>query len=58
MINFSDILVIGVFESVDSEFFIKFGEKYKLKGVKCNLCVTVDFPNFLVMEVFKYIDSK
>ena len=58
MINFSDILVLGVFESVDSEFFIKFFEKFELKGVKCNLCLTVDFSDFLVMKGFKYVDSK
>ena len=50
MIDFSNILVIGVFEPVDSEFFIKFFEKCQLKGVKCNYAkLTIELSDLLVI---------
>ena len=58
MIDFTDFLARGVFKSVDSKFFINFFEKCELKGIKCNLFLTVDFSDFLVMGGLKYVDSK
>ena len=53
MIDFTDFLARGVFKSVDSKFSINFFEKCELKGIKCNLFLTVDFSDFLVMGGFK-----
>ena len=58
MIDFSNFLVMGVFQPVDFKFAIKFFEKCELKGVKCNFCLTIEFSDFLVIGVFQYVDPK